>query len=605
MSSPSSFASSFASSFGSSFTSLMEPEPEPPLPKQPLPISTEYDMIAQNYFSKVKVDRSDWLERALKESPEIAEYRERVNPVARAAKFGRLYLPSNRFLSQQTLLSLISHHLRTLGLVETQSSLHSEWEGTLDTPAHLLRSQLTFLVQRGIYRAERFWELTQGSPNLTPEERKDALDEEISRTIGGAPTIEDEKPTEGASAEEYVLDPKTGHLLNATLNQLILMLTTKSFAKNVEGIENAFLLTYKSVVSSQVLFSKLRERFRNCHKTHDNEGMQMTFELFQHWLKKAGKEIEQPILEAMKAFAEKELKPIYPRQCATMFDQTTEKNRMIISEVGAPKVQLGNCITTLWTGTFKLTDLPFVELARQMTIWTIRHYYIVQRSEFLDGAWQNMRLKHRAPNLVAIIDHQNLIRSWVSSCIITTQKFDERMKVWNYMIDLMHELWELHNYNDAFAVLGGFETSEMFRLTAHRACLPKKQRDFLDEVKKVFSDGGSTHKFIREKHEQALQAGKPAVPFFGILLSDLFKYGDIEKSRTPDGKINITKCVKMYKFIKAIEVYKKQKYVFLPIEQVQSKLDNLPVVDPAALYAVSLEIEPKGATEQTLREMNK
>ena len=31
----------------------------------------------------------------------------------------------------------------------------------------------------------------------------------------------------------------------------------------------------------------------------------------------------------------------------------------------------------------------------------------------------------------------------------------------------------------------------------------------------------------------------------------------------------------------------------------------MPVVDPAALYAVSLEIEPKGATEQTLREMNK
>jgi hypothetical protein len=384
------------------------------------------------------------------------------------------------------------------------------------------------------------------------------------------------------------------------------MLTTKEHAKNVVGVEGAFLLTYKSVVSSQVLFSKIRERFRTCQKAHDNEGMMMTLDLFQHWLKKAGREIEQPILEAMKVFAEKELKPIYPRRCATMFDVIiAEKNIKLIGEVGAPEVQLGNCVRSLWTGKFKLTDLPVVELARQMTIWTIRHYYNVRRSEFLDGAWQNNRLKHRAPNLVAIIDHQNLIRSWVSTCIITTPKFDERLKVWNYLIDVMRELWEMQNYNDAFAVFGGFETSEMFRLDVHRQCLPKKQRDFMDEVKKVFSEGGSTHKFIREKHEEALKTGKPSIPFFGTLLADLFKYVDIEKSRTPDGKINITKFLKTYKYIKAIEVFKKKKYVFLPIEQVQNKLDNLNIVDPTALYVISMEIEPKGATEQSIREMNK
>lgn len=593
MSASSSFSSAASSPFISYLNSFFPVDEEeeicPQLVKEPLPISSEYDSIKEKFYSKVKMDRSDWLQRSLTENPEIEEYMERALPVARAAKFARLYLPNSRFISQKMLLSLISQHLRTLGLIETQASLLSEFEIDLDIPAYTKKSQLTFLIQRGILNAEKFWELTQGFSHLSPEERKNLLDEEISKTIGGAPKIDDIETDEKDSLPP-VFDTN-GKLRAATLTQLINLLTTNKEGEDYSDVESAFLLTYKSVVSSQQLFSKIRERFRICAKEDDKDGMMKCFSLLQHWIEKGGKEIEQPIIEAIKYLYEKDIKNLIP---LPLFEDSTYSDKSSQEAKDYPPVELGQCASSLWTGTFKLTDLPPLELARQMTVWTALRYYSVERSELLNGSWQNPRLKHRAPNVVSIIDHTNIITKWVSTSIIIAPKVEERIKIMVYLLDVMHCLWEMQNCCDAYAILGGFVSNAVFRLESYFNQLPKKEKERFQKIYKIFTEGGSNMKLIREVHEQALKTDKPCIPYIGILLSDLFKYSDIEKNKI-DGMLNITKCMKIFAFIESFEVFKKHKFNYLSIVQVQYKLDRLEYFEPSYLYDLSLEIYQESA----------
>lgn len=154
-----------------------------------LSASQEYDALHKLYYSRRKVDRSLWLPRFLNSNPIITEFRNTVNPMARAIKFGKSFLPSDRLLNQQTLLSLISQHFHFIGLYKSQDSLYSECTFDFNTPTHFLQSQLTLIIQRGILNVEKFWEPNNAHLAQNEQERKDNLDHLISTVIGGAPTI--------------------------------------------------------------------------------------------------------------------------------------------------------------------------------------------------------------------------------------------------------------------------------------------------------------------------------------------------------------------------------------------------------------------------------
>jgi len=575
---------------------------DPIIEKPPLPISEEFDLMAGEFFSKIQIDRSKWLQKCFEDDLGVKEYYERVNPVARAYNFGFKYLPTSRHLSQVVLLSLVSQHLRTLGLVESQSCLHDEWEGKFDIPAHMRESQLTMLIQRGILRVEKFWELCSSSQYMKPDDFKKAMDEEISQTIGGAPIIEDDSSflvSEIVGDSNHIRLSPDGSLHLATLNQLILLLTSESTI-DINGIASAFFFSYKSIVSSRNLFSRIRERFRLAVLQKDQYAIEKTTLLISIWLKKAKSEIEQPIIEALKFFYQNEILLHHPKAIPIYFDKKISAFEYVVNEAKAPRVVLGKCIDTIWTGGFSLLDLPEIELARQMTIWTCRKYYSFHRSEFLNGAWEQSRLKHRAPNIVSVINHVNAVCNWVSFSILSEKSTKKRINIWIQFVELMRHLYQMRNFCDAFAISGGLQSNEIYRLVQHRKLLPKATIDFMYKMNDTLVNGGTNMKLVRELHNEARLKDEPAIPFFAVLLSDLFKYIQVVES-VVEGMINITRCKKTYLFIKNIEVYKKNQYSFMPIEQIQQKIDSLLTYDPSLLMEMSMEAESNEATEESIQ----
>jgi hypothetical protein len=550
----------------------------------------------------------------MQENPEIREAREYFNPVARAAAFARLYLPANRMLPQDTLLALISQHLRILGLSETQASLHAESGAELKIPPHKLSSQLGILIQRSVHRTERFWELALPSVHAceTVKATQTALDEEISRTIGAAPTlvedtapIKNERPLDDhfLKTEENSVEP-----VEASLNQLIFCLTTSDPARDTSPflaeLRGALCLTISSYCSSKIFLQKLRDRFSMIKESAASGGSQtaelevpLFIRLFQEWVKGVLNDLEAQVLEDAQRFVNKELMPKYARYCAKMFEQSTNRVQSTSPEKQLQKVDLGGNQALhqgLWTGNFSLLDLPLQELARQFTVWSSTRYYAIRRCELLDCAWEKPRLRYRAPNVVALTQHYNRLSQWVAMQVLDERNLEKRLQKMNLLVQLAQKLFDLQNYYDGMAVLSGFDSNSMFRLNGHVERLDQTSKDVLNNLREICVPAAN-FKELRSRYEQALRTESPVLPYIGVFLSDLFKYYDATQTFV-NGLINVRKCKGVYKMITRIEEFCRGRFAFLPIDQVQVKIDQLEDLDEDKLIAMSYEVEKEDGT---------
>ena len=556
--------------------------------REPIPISPEFDAHKQRFSSKIQINRSEWRQNAMNEVAGYKEMRERSIPIARAVAFGKLYLPDHRYISPAILLSLISQHLRTLGLLESQTSLHSESDFNFEIPSHMSHSQLNLLVQHGIYRAERFWELNKESKRYQNEkERQSALDEEISRTIGGLPMMKDNsQPLEKEKIfdpTQIVVDPKTNELQKASLNQLILLLTSKTNI-GLKNVATAFCLTYKNYITSQVMFAKIKERFMMVISKDDKYEIEQTFDLFEKWLNASGDEIEQTVYEAAKIFVDKYLRPNYQRYCLQLFNihEKDEEQHVEVSSQQIPNVNIGKTIQ-LWKDSFSIFDLPAEEFARQLTNWSSAKFYAIQRIELLNDAWENTRLMHRSPNVVALIKHSNQVTNWIISTILMGKTVDQRIKIWSYFIQVTKYLFKMYNFYDTSSFIFAFGSDQLSRLKIHQEMLSQNDIKIMNEIKPIFYD--STNKLIQEHHKIPLKKKLPSLPHLGILLSFLGRY-DASLPNTIDGLINVVKCTITYKLIKDIEVFKKVQYNFLPIQQILDIISNLQGIEEDAMTTI-------------------
>ena len=602
---------------------------QPNLVKPPLPISHEFDLVCSQHHGSDGVDRSGWLQKVLDQNPGIKELRECVNPIARTAAFARLYLPTNRLIPHELLLALISQHLRTLGLSQSQESLHLEWGSNFDIPPQKLYSQLAFLVQRGVHRAERFWELSIPSIHAldTPKATQTALDEEISRTIGAAPNvIEDKTPIldETPGDENFIhFDPKdpTGDPVEASLNQIIYFLTTNHEKGSTSSeLVRAICLTISTYASSKIWFGKLKDRMIQFLDSQpppaapgEKEG-QTTYviwktealkcvKLIGEWLKGVGNELEPQIRDSAVALVNviNERAPKFSQYTTKFFETTrTDSQQVRVKGSETPQIELDSAIAAqLWKGKFSLLSLPSIELARQLTVWSSNRYYAIKRCELLDCAWDKPRLKYRAPNVIALTLHYNRLSQWAQQEILHQSNFNARIKTMEQLIELSDHLFNMRNYYDAMGILSAFESNSIFRLKVHLSQISAASQEKLQNMQqKCVPDGNFAQ--LRKLYEQATSNTQPVIPYIGVLLSDLFKYYD-GTATFVNNLINVRKVKGVYKMINNIEEFMRKKYSFIPIDQVQKKIEELPDIDDDQLYEASCEIEKEGATLADLK----
>lgn len=580
------------------------------IPKNPpMPISHDYDILFKYHGSSVDVDRTDWTMRVMSEQPELMTLRECVNPVVRAAVFGRKYLPSYRLIDPNELMKLISQHLRILGLVETEAMVREEWTTNYNYPMSLRESQLTKLVQRGLRRLERFYELFLPSAHKieNEKERKLVIDRNISDFIGANVKITENKrrfkdEPEG-DPEHLRYDGDT--IVEASLNQLFYMCTKLGD----DELLKAFCLNFTSFSTAPEILEKIKEMIlllladlRNPEVTEDEQRqirlrVQLTIKLLKEWLKMDVVRNDWEICEEVADFVRANLIPDFEKFCHGMFTDATKEEA---PKVNTQEVNLGPLVQSIWTGKFRLTDLPPDELARQITMWTSSRFYNIKRDEILDNAFNNPRLQYRAPNIIALSNNGNRLSAWVAHEIVFEESLDKRIELINYFVQLSHKLYTINNLYDAGNIISGLFLAPISRLVEHMKLFEEKypksvairnelQGIFVDDVH--FTQGKKIQKDIRDEFA--------IIPSISTFLGEYFQYTDSAVIKVGE-LINVRKIRRIYNLITELERFKKVKYNYIVVDQIQDKLNSMEFYNEKDFDVRSQMIEPDQATREQL-----
>jgi son of sevenless-like protein len=82
----------------------------------------------------------------------------------------------------------------------------------------------------------------------------------------------------------------------------------------------------------------------------------------------------------------------------------------------------------------KITDVPPLEMARQLTIIEFQHFQNITMNECLNKRWTGTGCDHLAPNIRAIIRMANVVAGWVTTCIIGQRDVKARAGMVKYWI---------------------------------------------------------------------------------------------------------------------------------------------------------------------------
>eukprot|EP01156_Anaeramoeba_ignava_P002039 Anaeramoba_ignava/a217381_69.p1 GENE.a217381_69~~a217381_69.p1 ORF type:complete len:764 (-),score=277.08 a217381_69:108-2399(-) len=561
-----------------------------------------------------EIDRSEWMEKVMKRNPSIRRLTESVFPVQRAESFGMLYnagLPEvQECLSRETVLQLVMQHLMCLGYRKTKAVIEEEAKIKYE-PRFMKDSRIQTLIRNSITKVDKIWDLS-----LQKAQNKDEQSEiltkigEILINLGMEEEEKDEDDVyiwDEPQNTNIIYKEKEDQIKAASLNKLVERLTDEK-EHHLQYFET-FLMTYQSFTTPKMLLRKLIQRW------HVPKSKNMADEIFRP--KK--RSIQLRVCNVIKNWIEKHYSDFQTKLKKEMLDfientiatdgHVSLSNQLKNLLLSGPKTtvqikQSGNNVKSfedqkltapepkvpknIFSPTLSLFDVDEEEIARQLTIREFSIYSAIKPPELLNQAWSKAKYKHRATNVLMLINRFNEVSAWVATTIAKADRIRVRVKVLSKFIRLCEHLNELNNFNTLMAVLAGINNSAIYRLKHTWEDLPKRFQDSFAELsKKMASD--SSYKNLREA---LMQVNPPCIPYLGVYLTDITFIEDGNPDKI-DNLINFYKRVLVSKVIINLQQYQQMGYNFQPVHQIQILFQKFQKWDDAEIYKKSLLIEPR------------
>ena len=142
-----------------------------------------------------------------------------------------------------------------------------------------------------------------------------------------------------------------------------------------------------------------------------------------------------------------------------------------------------------------------------MEEWNI--YAEIKPEELQELAWSKEKLKHKAVNLLQMIERLNHISNAFATMIVSEKKLRDRKKIVEKFIRITEELEAMNSLNMLMAVLSAFGQSCVHRLVHTFQAAKPKLLESAQKYETLFSSK-SSYKNYREaiKHIKP-----PAIPF--------------------------------------------------------------------------------------------
>lgn len=415
------------------------------------------------------------------------------------------------------------------------------------------------------------------------------------------------------SPDNLVLDPKTGKVSAATLNKLVMRMTATTSSEDYDPkFMQAFLITYQSFTTPVVLLNKLLERYHVPTSTCE-PGMSeaewrekvvfpiqfRVVNILNQWLDTCFDDFDAFLVTKLNKFIQLSLpadghSPLAKKLAKTLIKKTSadpkKLERIFAQAPPTPKVP-----RNLYSPNLNFFDIDDEEIARQITLIEYSMFAQIKHKELLQQAWNNPKLQHLSPNVLAFVGRFNVVSGWVSSMIVKVELLRNRVRMMTKIVNIAKCLYALNNFSSLMAFIAGWNTSSVIRLKWTMKDLPKKTIELRDMLEGVMSCDFSWRAYRTAIHE----AKPPCLPYIGVYLQDLIFIEEGNPDNLGD-LINFSKRELVASAIRELQQYQQQAYNLLEVPRISALFVNLPTKSDDELYNLSLKREPRGADRSAI-----
>ncbi|KAJ5077753.1 ras guanine nucleotide exchange factor i-related [Anaeramoeba ignava] len=364
---------------------------------------------------------------------------------------------------------------------------------------------------------------------------------------------------------------------------------------------DTFLMTYQSFTTPTKLLHKLIERYNVPNhldlEEREFEKLKKAVKLrvctvLKVWIKRHFKDFSQRLLREVYDFINTSLPTDGLLQMAKMLRAEISKHldgKEDMTQVGMTQTEMDPKVPkNIFSPKLSIFDIDEEELARQQTLIEFRIYSKIQPTELLNLAWSKPHLKHRAPNVMELISKFNILSRWVTTCIVTTKKIRDRVKMFQRFIKLGECFRAINNFNGLMAILSGLNDSSVYRLKFTREEIPRRDKTTLQDLDTLMSTE-SSYKVYRE----TLSKSAICVPYLGVFLTDLTFIEEGNRDYLAN-LINFSKRKLICDVIFSVQRFQRNSYSIRPVHQIITLFEKLDPLSTQKCYELSLEIEPRG-----------
>eukprot|EP01156_Anaeramoeba_ignava_P018173 Anaeramoba_ignava/a91012_99.p1 GENE.a91012_99~~a91012_99.p1 ORF type:complete len:852 (-),score=279.43 a91012_99:57-2612(-) len=591
--------------------------------KQIVEYERAQNQIQPTPLSEMPENKAQWIAAVMKKYPKVLEMRERLRPLQRSLTFGRLKnaakTEARDALPKDSVIEIIMQYFKQEGYDPIVDYLVDKTGVPYKEP-YFHDSGILDLLTLEIRDVSKIWDANlDGVQNPIAQEEifeKPEDNPKFFQLDDDDVSIWDEPPDNPNNIrydEELMaqLNDATQNYLNvilfANLNKLIEKLTYHH--KLIDHkYEEAFLMTYQSFMKPEQFLSKLIQRYNVPPKKPDEDEkehadkknkiqLKVTIVLSKWW-KKCPADFDTKLLSDYESFIKNSVLFDLPISGRRMLEELkehkefkTEKN--IKADPPEPKIP-----KNVFSDSLTLDEVEEDEFARQFTIVNSEIYQKIQPSELITQAWSKAQYRHRAPNVLRMIDLFNQFVGYISTKIVEPESIRERARMIIRFIKIGDFFDKLHNFNCLMSIVAGVNSSSVNRLKHTKAEVPRSYwKMFEDFQKKLSSEQGYKNYRTFLNHTDL-----PCIPYLGVYLTDLTFISDGSPNRLEGNLINFAKRKLLSNKILEVQVFQRMSYNLVPIHQIQKLMtDKLPAAESEkALYKISLVREPRNAARSQL-----
>ncbi|XP_029603518.1 ras-GEF domain-containing family member 1B-A [Salmo trutta] len=251
-------------------------------------------------------------------------------------------------------------------------------------------------------------------------------------------------------------------------------------------------------------------------------------------------------------------------------------------------------------------QLTHIELERLSNIEPEEFIQAFEKKDLLDNDKSCFSDQKKAGSLEAYVEWFNRLSFLVATEICMPVKKKQRARVMEFFIDVARECFNIGNFNSLMAIISGMNMSPVSRLRKTWSKVNTDKFDILEHQMDPSSNFNNYRTALRGATQRSITAHsnqeKIVIPFFSLLIKDIYFLNEGCASRLSNGHVNFEKLWDLAKQVSEFLVWRQVTCPFERDRKILQYLVTTPVFTEDELHLASYESEgPENHMEKDSR----